>query len=375
MKILLLWTFYDGYLEGFYRARPGLDRLPHARQLELLLDDGFGWPPAVARYLAQSGNAVEVVVANCEPLQRAWAHEHDVTFGGDWRQSVPTAQVRRFRPDILWTGSNFEYFGEFMRGVRDACGRIVAWTAAPLPVRLDLSGVDCMVTSHENFAAEFRARGLRCERMLPCFDPRQVELAGRPERDVAIGFVGSLSWAHMDRIRLLDEVAEAGELQVWCSRPNPFSRSALRPAFWRAFWSARKVLARARGEVYGREMYHVLARTRCTVNVHIGVACGLAGNMRMFEATGMGSLLFTEAMRNLADLFDPATEVIAYRDGAELRRQLEHFLARPEEAAQVAARGQRRTLRDYSAPARAVALERLFEDLLGASAKPARVAQ
>jgi hypothetical protein len=375
MRILQLWTFYDGYLEAFYRAHPGLAEADYASQLNALVDDGFGWPPAVARRLAALGHDVEIVIGNCVHLQRAWARERDVAFGADWRLTLPAEQIRRFRPDVFWTGSNFEYFGDFMRGIRAHCGRIVAWTAAPLPPRLDLSPVDCMLTSHENFAQEFRGRGLRCERLLPCFEPHQAERVGTPSRDIAIGFVGSLSWAHLDRIRTLREVAMAGDLQVWTSRPRVMSRSALRPAFWRAWWTARPVFGRARGEVYGRAMYSVLARTRCTVNAHIGVAGGLAGNMRMFEATGMGSLLFTEAMPNLGELFEPDQEVVQYRDAADLRERLKHFLARPAEATAIAKHGQLKTLRDYSTPVRAREIEALFGDLLnGPVAVPRAVA-
>lgn len=365
MRIQLLWSFYDHYLDAFYAARPGLATLAHAVQLDALLNDGFGWPPAVGRRLIELGHDVEIVVANAKPLQQAWAAEAGVEFPRNmWQMTVSAEQVRRFAPDVLWTGSNFRYFGDYLRGLKRYCRAVVAWTAAPLPSTLDLGGIDCMVTSHENFAREFRARGLRCERVLPCFEPRLLESVGTPPRDVPASFVGSLTWAHDERIRTMTRLVRETPLEIWTGRPRVFSRSALRPAFWRARRRARDVLARSHADVYGLEMYRVLARSQVVVNVHIGVAGGLAGNMRMFEATGCGALLLTERMPNLGELFEPDTEVLGYTDTDDLVRQLRTALERPESAAAIAARGKQRTLREHSAATRARTLADLFADLV-----------
>lgn len=361
MRIQLLWTFYDDYLTAFYAARPGLAGQAHAEQLNLLLDDGFGWPPAVGRRLAQLGHEVEIVVANAEPLQRAWARETGAEFPETgWQVRLPMAQVRRFRPDVLWIGSNFRYFGSWLRPVREYCGSVVAWTAAPLPAGLDLGGIDCILTSHENFVREFRSRGVRCERVLPCFETAILDALGDPPRDLPVSFVGSLSWAHMDRIRAMNRVAKETPLEIWTAAPKVLSRSAMRPAFWRARWAARDLIPRSHSEVFGRAMYEVMLRSRLAVNVHIGVAGGLAGNMRMFEATGCGALLLTEQAPNLAELFRPGEEVVSYDGTGDLIAKIRHYLARPDEAAQIAVAGQRRTLTGYSAEIRAQELERLF---------------
>ncbi len=364
MRIQLLWTFYDQYLEAFYRARPQLAAQDHATQLRELLDDGFGWPPAVGRRLAELGHEVDIVIANAEPLQRAWASENGVQFPeGSWQAAVPTIQVRRFRPDVLWMGSNFRYFGAWLRSVREQCGRVVAWTAAPLPVSLDLAGIDCMFTSHENFVREFRSRGVRCERVLPCFETAVLTPLGAPERDIPVSFVGSLSWAHGERIRAMNHVARETPLEIWTVRPRLLSRSALRPAFWKAWWNTRDLMRRSHGEVYGRGLYDVMLRSRIAVNVHIGVAGGLAGNMRMFEATGCGALLLTEQASNLGELYVPGQEVVSSADTDDLIGRIRHYVAHPDEAARIAAAGQRRTHAQYSSQARAREIDGVFRDL------------
>jgi hypothetical protein len=373
MRVFQLWTLYDGYLEAFYKARPGLASATYAEQREALLDDGFGWPPAVGRRLVERGHDVEIAIGNCEHLQRAWAREADAGFAEtDWLTSVAAQQVRRFQPDVLWIGSEFQYFGRFLRSVRQHCGSVVAWTAAPLPVTLDLGSIDCMVTSHAGFQDTFRRRGIRCERMLPCFEPRVLDSVGDLSRDVPVSFVGGLTWAHIDRVRTLCRVAEVQDLQIWSASTPLMTRSALRPAFWRAWFAARPLQAGRHPAVFGEEMYRVLARSVMTINVHAGVAGGLAGNMRMFEATGMGALLLTEDMPNLPQLFQPGVEVVTYRDPDDLCAKIRYYSERPAEARATAASGQRRTLHDYNTSVRAREIEALFADLCGAAGRATR---
>jgi hypothetical protein len=361
MRLQLLWVFYPAYLRKFYAANPDIAALPYAEQRDALLDDYFGWPPAVARRLAQRGHAVDIIIANAAPLQQAFARENNVAWSmHDYALAIPRVQVQRFQPDVLWTGSNFQYFGAYLRDLKRHCRAVIAWTAAPLPLTLDLGGIDCMLTSHANFAATFRSRGLRCEEILPCFEPRILDRLGALSRDVSVSFLGGLTWAHRERIAMVDALVRHTSLAVWSAKPQIFSRSAARPAFWRALWQARHVLARTQPELYGMDLYRMLARSQLSLNVHAEVAGGLAGNMRLFEITGAGALLLTEQMPNLAGFLNPGTELVTYQGRDDLIDKVRHYLAHPAEAAAIAAAGQRRTLSMHSTLQRAEVLEGLF---------------
>jgi len=52
-------------------------------------------------------------------------------------------------------------------------------------------------------------------------------------------------------------------------------------------------------------MYNVLKNSKITLNNHIGIAGCFAGNMRLFEATGVGTLLITDWKTNLKEMFKP----------------------------------------------------------------------
>jgi spore maturation protein CgeB len=95
-------------------------------------------------------------------------------------------------------------------------------------------------------------------------------------------------------------------------------------------------------------MYEVLARSRIVINRHGPVAAGYANNMRLFEATGAGAMLVTEAAPNLPDYFEPGREVVTYEGPDELIEKLRYYLEHDEERKRIAAAGQGRTLRDHT---------------------------
>jgi hypothetical protein len=367
MRLMLILELYDEYLRDFARRNAGPAARPFAEQLERLLDDGFWWQSALARRLSELGHEVFFAFSNAETLQRAWAAEHGLAFDPrDYLFSVPLAQARAFKPDLVWIGSMFPYYGKFLKEMRDICPRVLAWIACPAPAGLDLSNVDAIFTSHENLADQFRARGKRCAVMRPAFEPRVLDKLGRPERDIPFSFVGSFSWYHKRRLRLLDQAVRRTPLRLWGKG------TLAEPGFlgWHYVlkyycpWLRRTALERRyQGQAWGLDMYRVLCRSQLALNVHGDVAEGRAGNMRMFEATGCGALLLTENAPNIGKMFAPGREVVVYDGIDDLVEKANYYLAHEGERNEIARAGQARTLREHSSPARAREFPAIVKEL------------
>jgi hypothetical protein len=155
------------------------------------------------------------------------------------------------------------------------------------------------------------------------------------ERDVPVSFVGSFSTRYADRVQLVEAVAMAAPLKTWTGDDAAIPvGSPIRPTI--------------QGPAWGRAMFEVLARSRMTVNTHGRIAGDDANNLRLYEGTGMGTLLVTDARRNMGQLFDVGSEVVTYSDAADCAQIVRHFLDHPDEAASIAAAGQRRTMRDHT---------------------------
>src|SRR5258706_13850048 len=94
-------------------------------------------------------------------------------------------------------------------------------------------------------------------------------------------------------------------------------------------------------------MYQTLREALMTLNHHIDVAEAYAGNVRLFEATGVGPLLITDWKKNLHELFEPGKEVVAYRTPEECLEMIKYYLGHEDKRQPIANTGQRRALRDH----------------------------
>jgi len=211
------------------------------------------------------------------------------------------------------------------------------------PVAL-LREFDLLLSSFPHFVGRFRSLGLDSEYFRHFFYSRAADAVaqtGTPteagaDRPIDASFVGGLDPAtHRNGTTALEEICSRLPVAVWGYGAESLAAdSAIRRSF--------------RGQLWGREMYRVLARSKIALNRHIDAAEGQANNMRLYEATGMGALLLTEEAPNLADHFEPGFEVVTYRDADELIAKAAYYLDHEEERLRIATAGQRRTRREHT---------------------------
>jgi spore maturation protein CgeB len=334
MRILIIDTMYGGFLADHYGSRPGLADEPYETQWRALMDRCFGTADSYSHYLGALGHEAHEVVVNCQPLQRSWAKEHGIPF---WRRrDLVLAQAVEFQPDVVY----IQDLSALPDGVLVQLGRgrlLVGQIASEAPPAERLARFDLLVTSFPHFVERFRALGLQSEYLKIGFDPRSLERldlsAPRPNGAV---FVGSLGRAQHERGNvILETAARRVPIDFWGRGADEWP-------------SDSPIRARYRGEAWGLDMLNVLAGARIALNRHIDVAEGHANNMRLYEATGVGTLLLTENGSNLSELFEAGREIVTYRDANELAEQVSYFLEHSDEAAEIARAGQERTLRDHS---------------------------
>ena len=90
-------------------------------------------------------------------------------------------------------------------------------------------------------------------------------------------------------------------------------------------------------------MFEIFAKSKIVVNRHGEIAKGHATNMRMYESTGMGALLITDATKNLEELFKVNEEVVTYEDPDDAAEQIVKLLSNQSEMQRIAMQGQKRT--------------------------------
>ncbi len=362
MRIAIVDTLYPAFVAEHYARRPGLAQAPYAEQHAALIGRAFGTSDTYSANLRALGHEAVDLLVNVEPVQLAWAREHGVRvrrrrlpawvparlrprLAGDWQQRVARAQIAAFGADVVYCQDLSFFAPEDLRALRAEGRLVVGQIASAPPDEARLRGFDLILTSFPHYVGRFRALGVASEYFRIGFDERVLDRLradgvdpspGAPGRDGAV-FVGGLDPnVHGEGVRLLERVVtEVDGVEVHGYGADRLPAGSPVRAAWR-------------GEAWGMQMYRVLAQAGIALNRHIAAAEGHANNMRLYEATGVGALLLTEAAPNLADLFEPGVEVVAYRDADDLVRQLRRYLADPDARREIAAAGQRRTLAEHT---------------------------
>lgn len=366
MRILILDTHYPESLRLVYENDPRLAGQTSGEQLRAIYDTGFGRADFLPLNLRKLGHEVEQFIANAGPIQTRWAAENGLKInttrsplqkvrqrlqreadrvrsrpampGMDvpqWELEVVAAQARALKPDVIFVCDVLHLPAHFHRTLKEYTRLLVGEMAYPIPPHLDLTPFDLIVSAAPHFVDRLRQAGARSEMLRLGFEQTVLDRLGNQTQDVELGFIGFVSKAHKQRLALLEALSEKVPLSCWGAGgeslpPESPLQGHVKPPLW------------------GYDMYRQLQRSKIALNIHIDMAEQFAANMRLYEATGVGTMLLTDWKVNLPELFEPGVEVVAYRSIAECVELVEYYLAHEGEREAIAKAGQKRTLCEHS---------------------------
>ena len=90
----------------------------------------------------------------------------------------------------------------------------------------------------------------------------------------------------------------------------------------------------------------------------------MIGNMRLFEATGVGCCLLTDTGKNMQNLFEADKELVTYRTNDECLEKVRFLLENEAERIAIGGRTEKRLLTEHSLPNRCSQLDELLQTLL-----------
>ena len=365
----------------------------YAKQHEALMSDCVGWADFWSVALRELGYEVDEVAANVEPMQRRWAKEHGVTPDeNSWLFQIVSAQVKAFQPEVLFIHDYSTFTAPFLHHLRAECASIklvVGWCGAQYSDGRVFHEYDVVLSCIPELVRHFRNQGHRAYHVNHAFAPSilgRLQLDNEPTVDFA--FIGSIvlrNQFHVQREKLLFELAERSDLKIWSDLFRPsyrqrqgaiarrfaydvmqslqrvgISKTRLRslPAAGKVTtWESRPaplqyvggiVARRALPPLFGLAMYQQLRDSKVSLNSHIDIAEESASNMRLYEGTGVGTCLLTDWKPNLAELFEPDKEVVTYINAEECIEKVRYLLEHDEARRDIASAGQQRTLRDHT---------------------------
>lgn len=378
MRFLIINIDYPDFLHWLYANHPGLKDKPYQEQVKARRETLFGIADFYASNLCKLGYEALVIHSNNEFMQKAWAREngllierskllakvtgalararriaeripfnpfqrliHTLLGSGSrdrgWFYRILAEQIKHYRPDVLLNLNMILISPQFLREMKPYVRLLVGQIAAPFNQKEDYGCYDLVISSLPNFVEFFRGVGIPSEFLGLAFEPEVLDAIGECSvRSIDVSFVGGLRpTEHDDRVKLLEYLCERVEIQLWGRGVEKLPESS---PIWKCY----------RGHAWGREMFRILARSKITLNCHGKWAGRYANNMRLYEATGVGTLLITDWKENLHELFEPGKEVVTYHTPEECAELIVYYLEHEEEREAIARAGQKRTLREHT---------------------------
>lgn len=363
MKIVFVVKYYENYIANLEKKIPDIELLSYDELMEKANLDFFIMYNSFNHYLNEmEGVSSQVLIPNWQRPQEKWKRENncreDITL-----LEICEEQIKSIGPDILFFNSNFEYY-TIIPKVRSHVKKICTWISCPLPKQLDLSPFDQIFTLFPPHKKHFESLGIKTTLTTAGFDPRVLDhlKKGNPKTDIS--FVGGIGKFHKKREADLKYLIKRSPILLWgygYTSDNKLKNLAKQVLSRFAF--TRRFVNKA----WGLDMFQVLYDSKITFNSHADLADDFTVNMRLYEATGVGTLLVTEYSEDIKKMFVPDEEIICYRSIEEAYEKIKYFSAHEEERARIAMAGQAKTLSRFSYKDISVRMMEEFKALLASS--------
>jgi spore maturation protein CgeB len=381
-KIFSIGTFYQGNLDLFYINNPGTNDLSYDEHNRLLLNETTEFTGSYYRNFRILNTEMRSIIANDNRLQNKWAVENGLKKGDI--QDIIFGQINAFQPDILLIENlslvNRDWL-ENLRGRLKTLKLIIATHCAPFNSKVlnSLGGVDFVITCTPGIKSELEGMGVKSYLVYHGFDSGILERLGKSDNPITDDFIfsGSLISGgsfHSQRTKLIDDIISEGiDIGLYVNLEKEYRIKAKQTIFlfsrflksvgmgsiterYRIFdygssWVdgySDSLKAHKKAPLFGMEMFKLFLHSKVVLNYHIGMAGDYAGNMRMFEVTGIGSCLLTDNKKNINELFEQGAEVITYDNSTDCIEKVKWLLEHENERKSIAEAGQARTLRSHT---------------------------
>lgn len=337
-------------MESFYSHHPEVFDLDFEAHHALLMEQRFGTSDVFSYNLKKLGHEAQEIITNDRRLQMKWAQENGIKslplplylnyglnrlFDYDWRYKIIKAQVELIKPDVIYIFEGSIFSDAFISKLKSMVKLVVGQIASARLSYRTYSNYDLLITSFPHYVEYFQNKGINTIYQPLAFDERMLKLFPPIKRTKPITFVGGFSpKTYKWTTPLFEDVAKQIDIDAWGYGIKKLPSSSLLRQHYH-------------GEAWGVDVYKILSESLITLNRHGEVSKQYANNMRLYEATGMGTCLITEWKENLHTLFEPEKEVVTYRSANELIEKVNYLLENDDERTKIGKAGQKRTLKEH----------------------------
>ncbi|MES2838626.1 MAG: glycosyltransferase [Bacteroidota bacterium] len=378
---------YSEHIKNFYSNNPNYVKKSYLEQYNLLINDSFESASVYSKNLNKIGVKAFDIISNAEPLQNTWKKENNLPIETS-NKDIIIDQLKFYKPDVLWIDDfaiiDIDWKTKLLTQV-PSIKLLVGHTCAPYNKAIEqkFKLFDIMFTCIPCQKNELEKLGIKTFLLYHGFEEtildRIKDNNNLPHTNFL--FSGSLytgSGFHKSRIEYIEKMLDTSiKIDLYCNletkgkiakkklmynlinflRTIKLGKLVHKLPVIKNYISygdipikqySKKLIQSSKSPVFGLDMYKLLSKADICFNIHGEVAEKCAGNIRLFEATGVGSCLVTDWKENITDLFEPGKEIVTYKTIDECIDKVKWLINNPEERKKIALAGQQRTLKDHT---------------------------
>lgn len=327
---------------------------------------------SMAHAFSEEGYETEIVVPEANPLQKLWLKENKPTLLAEWKIKRPIRsirsrlfkhyrkaynsiqfktlleQIKKSRPDVIYFYSNIYITEKQMNKLKRLVDKVVLQWSCPIwkefP-KFPYHKFDLIITASIQLKEYFNKNGSKCIYIQQAFDERvltELQKASDQEKGDLV-FIGSFSLGHYYRFEILEYLMKNNvSISIHGTGKDYLPKDSL-------------VYKNLKEPLYGISMYEEYQKYRMAIHIHTtgnandGINWDkFAGAKRLFEITGVGTLLLTSDQENIKDLFELDKEVVSYKNKEDLLSKITTLKANKAKIDEISECGRSRTLRDHT---------------------------
>jgi hypothetical protein len=336
-----------------------------------LFDMRFGWSNYFSTHLKELGVGASNIVIGWDLLTIEWSRQNVNNIGST--DNYLLQRIKKLAPDVVFIEDINSISEDYLKSLRSACPSIrlvVAHICAPMTrkSKCKIMYLDFIISCTPGYVRYFKKIGLNAHLMYHGFEPMDSNLISESTNKLQkISFFGSLnpsSRLHFSRIHFLKALVDSQvAIDIYSNNMSKIQlfKSLLRLSPKKALnLPINFLLSKFNPQVNGINYLIEQSKYLVAFNNHIDDAGEFAGNMRLFEASGVGSCLLTDRKSNLGDLFIEDVHLLAYSSKGELVEKAKWLLNHPTQAQMMGDAAMKHTHQVHSYASRATELNEII---------------
>lgn len=385
-KLLTISSLYIEFLKSYNDKNKALLNTTYREHLNHLLENTSEPVGSYTRMFNKLGIDADCIIDNADFLQKKWQSENLIKPTNSKR--LVFEQVKSFKPDILWL-ENIDFTDnawiKYVRSNVPEIKLIIANHCAPYNTRIieNFKSLNFVLTCTPGLKDNFERNGLSAYSVYHAFNREILNKIGNDNPFPVNNFIfsGSLFMGggyHDKRLELIESILKENiDIKIYGNLEKCYKIKAKQTLYHtyrflnyfkmtksiqnisflkkheeysknRISKYSKNLVKSTNSPIFGLDMFKLLKNAKITLNIHGEVAGDYAGNMRLFEATGVGSCLLTDDKRNMSDLFVADNEVILYDSYSDCIEKVKWLLEHESERKNIALAGQERTLKTHT---------------------------